>query len=355
MKQWFFITILFIITVTSCTPPSVSTKTSTTIESTSLRKLANERGFLIGTQVNVGILRYDDNYIKMLKQEFNLLVPEVEMKFSFIHQAKEVYYFRDADYLVNFAQNADMQVRGHTLLWYQFDPEWVKSSNFTKSEFIEILRDHITTVVGRYKGRIFAWDVVNEGINDDGSLRDNVWLRGIGPEYIDLAFQFAHEADPNALLFYNDYDGEGLSAKSDAIFAFVKSLRERNVPIDGVGLQMHVTLDNHPTPEDLRANIERLSKLGLIVHITEMDVRLRQPATASDLNAQAQIYKDIFEVCLSEKACSAFLMWGFTDKYSWINDAYPGFGDAHIFDNAYKPKPAYDAMIEILSEKINNP
>ncbi|MBM3126177.1 MAG: endo-1,4-beta-xylanase [Chloroflexi bacterium] len=366
MKHWACLTFLLIIATASCTPssatsspttpsPAVSTEPGLAIETMPLRQLADKQGILIGSQVNVGILRYDDKYTKTVKQEFNVLVPEVEMKFAFLHQAKEMYYFRDSDYLVDFAQKGNMKVRGHTLLWHQFDPEWIQTGNFTKGELIEILRDHINAVVGRYKGRIFAWDVVNEGINDDGTLRDTVWLRSIGPEYIDLAFQFAHNADPDATLFYNDYEAEGLGAKADAVFALVKSLRERNVPINGVGLQLHVTLNEHPSAEELSANIERLSKLGLIVHITEMDVRLHQPATADELDAQAQIFKDVFETCLSEKACQAFIMWGFTDKYSWIKDVYPGFGDAHILDNTYKPKPAYYVLKEVLLGKISSP
>ena len=134
-------------------------------------------------------------------------------------------------------------------------PAWLTEGTWTRDELIAIIREHITTVVGHYRGRVAAWDVVNEGVGDDGSLRDTIWLRGIGPEYIDMAFRWAHEADPDALLFYNDYAGEGLGTKSDAIYALVQGLLERGVPINGVGLQMHVSLRWSPQPQDVAANM----------------------------------------------------------------------------------------------------
>lgn len=134
------------------------------------------------------------------------------------------------------------------------------------------MREHVMTVVGRYKGRIYAWDVVNEAMADDGTLRDTIWLRNIGPEYIEMSFRWTHEADPQALLFYNDYGAEGLNIKSNAICNLVKSLLEEGVPIHGVGLQMHVSLENPSNPQEVAANIKRLNDLGLEVHITEMDV-----------------------------------------------------------------------------------
>ncbi len=317
-----------------------------------LRYLASQRGLLIGAAVDTDALQSDPAYAQALGREFNLVVPENVMKFSKIHPERQTYDFAAPDALVNFASANGMLVRGHTLVWYVEDPEWVNSSGSTKEELKQILHDHISTVVGRYKGRIFAWDVVNEALDDSGQLRDSVWLRGIGPEYIDLAFRWAHEADPNALLFYNDFKGEGLGPKSDAIYNLVKGLHERGVPIGGVGLQMHVSLDDHPSAADIKSNIERLAQLGLVVHITEMDVRLADPPDANSLNAQAQIYKDVLEACLSEKkACQALLTWGFTDKYSWIPNFYSGFGSGFIFDSSFNPKPAYNLMKETLGGK----
>jgi endo-1,4-beta-xylanase len=208
------------------------------------------------------------------------------------------------------------------------------------------------TVVGHYKGRIYAWDVVNEAINDDGTLRDTVWLRNIGSEYIELAFRWAHEADPQALLFYNDYGAEGLGVKSDAVYNLVKNLLEKGVPIHGVGLQMHVSLESPPNPQEVAANIKRLNELGLIVHITEMDVRLTTPPRWEDFVRQAEIYYSILKVCLSADNCKAFIMWGFTDKYSWIPGFFSGYGSALIFDESYSPKPAYYYITKAFIEHI---
>src|SRR5690606_5078017 len=137
------------------------------------------------------------------------------MKFGPLRPSRNTFNFNAADALIDFAEANDMQVRGHTLLWHNQNPDWLNNGNFSRDEMIEIMREHITTVVGRYRGRIVAWDVVNEAIADNGQLRNTIWLQTIGPEYIEMAFEFAHEADPQALLFYNDYNAEGSGTKSD--------------------------------------------------------------------------------------------------------------------------------------------
>jgi endo-1,4-beta-xylanase len=317
-----------------------------------LRYLASQHGLLIGAAVDAKALQSNPTYARTLSREFSIVVLENVMKFANIHPAVKTYNFTAADQLVDFATANGMLVRGHTLLWYREDPNWVKSGNYSKDQLIQILHDHIATVVGRYKGRIFAWDVVNEALDDNGHLRDNVWLRGIGPQYIDLAFQWAHQADPNALLFYNDYNAEGMGAKSNAIYDLVKGLKQRGVPIGGVGLQMHVTVNDHPSARDLKGNIQRLAALGLVVHITEMDVRLVQPASATSLAQQAQVYKGVLDACLAEAAaCQALITWGLSDKYSWVPGFYPGFGSALLFDTSFNPKPAYIMLKEALSGK----
>lgn len=319
-----------------------------------LRVLAEKCGIYIGAAVERSLLDIPE-YAYTLRQEFNMLTTENALKFGPVHPQPDIYYFDDADRIISFAESNGMKVRGHTLVWHQQLPTWITQGRYSREEWINILREHIMTVVGRYKGRVYAWDVVNEAINDDGTLRDTIWLRNIGPEYIELAFRWAHEADPQALLFYNDYGAEGLNAKSDAIYNLVKSLLEKGVPIHGVGLQMHISLENPPNPQEVAANIKRLNELGLEVHITEMDVRIRTPARWEDLIRQAEIYREILKVCLSAENCKAFVMWGLTDKYSWIPSHFSGYGAALIFDESYKPKPAYyyiaAAFIEYLTKE----
>jgi endo-1,4-beta-xylanase len=313
---------------------------------TSLRSLAQARHFSIGTAVDVDALQSEPQYSEKLASEFNMVTPEVTMKFDATEPQRGVYTFSEADSIVVFAGEHDMQVRGHNLVWYQALPVWLTAGKFTRSELMTILHDHIFAEVAHYRGQVNIWDVVNEAVNVDGSLRDSIWLRGIGPDYLDLAFRWAHEANPQARLFYNDYGGEGLGRKSDAIYALLKGLLQRGVPINGIGLQMHVSLDSYPKPRDVLVNMQRLVALGLEVQITEMDVRIQGDARSmqAKLEVQASIYRDMLSTCLSVNKCTAFVMWGFTDAHSWI-PAYTGHPDAPlIFDQKYRPKPAYFAL-----------
>ena len=323
--------------------------TAAPIPKDALRALAQRRGLLIGAAAAPGPLVQEALYAETLGREFNALTPENVMKFEAVEPSRGRYTFCEADQLVAFAQAHQMQVRGHTLVWHESLPAWLTGSPFTREELMAILRDHIYAVAGHYRGQLLAWDVVNEAIDNQGQLRDSIWLRGIGPEYIDLAFHWAHEADPHALLFYNDYGGEGLGRKSDAIYELVKGLTQRGVPLDGVGLQMHVGLAEAPPAEEVAANMERLAELGLIVHVTEMDVRLGGLGTPAELDAQARLYGDMLRTCLSASNCQAFVLWGFTDRYTWIPDLL-GRPDAPlIFDRDYRPKPAYGALQQALA------
>jgi endo-1,4-beta-xylanase len=326
-------------------------RTSTSPTSVSLRTLAQAHGLWMGAAVAVEPLRDEDLYAETLAREFNVLTAENAMKFGPLRPDPDHYSFDAADTIVDFAEENDLQVRGHTLVWHHQLPSWLTEGTWTRDELIQILQEHITTVVGHYRGRVEAWDVINEAIADNGRLRETIWLNGIGPEYIDMAFQWAHEADPDALLFYNDYNGEGLRTKSDAIYDLVQELLKRGVPVHGVGLQMHVSLDSFPTPQDVAANMERLSALGLKVHITEMDVRIQDPATEEDLARQASVYRDMLHVCLSVQNCKAFVLWGFTDRHSWIPQFVSGWDSALIFDNSYQAKPAYTALVDELSSR----
>jgi endo-1,4-beta-xylanase len=218
------------------------------------------------------------------------------------------------------------------------------------------LLDHITTVVNHFGSKVYAWDVVNEAFNDDGSMRDSIWYNqpgigfaGSGTPYIEQALQWAHAANPNAKLFYNDYDAETINQKSDAIYAMAKDFKKRGVPLDGIGFQTHVTL-NFDNPEKLASyakNLKRFAKLGLDLHITEMDIRLNDSSTTS-LNRQAKLYAEITELCLQQKHCKMLQTWGFTDKHSWIPGFFPGMDWGLMWDANYQKKPAYSAVEDAL-------
>jgi endo-1,4-beta-xylanase len=208
-----------------------------------------------------------------------------------------------------------------------------------------------------YAGQVFAWDVVNEALDENGNVRDSLWYNhpGIGfsrhgTKYIEQVFRWAHEADPHALLFYNEAEGEGLNRKSDSIYAMVKNFKRHGVPIDGVGLQLHVSLRGTDIPA-ITGNIQRLTELGVQVHITELDVSLPLDSSgqvrAEDLIRQAAMYRGIVRGCLNSTGCTAIQTWGFTDKYSWIGSHSRGArGQALPFDQAYQPKAAYHAVLE---------
>jgi endo-1,4-beta-xylanase len=313
-----------------------------------LRELIQAHGLHIGAAVGPSQLRCEPAYAEVLGREFDMLTTENALKFGPVHPAPSSYDWEDADKIIEYAEEHGMRVRGHTLVWHRQLPSWVEKRKWTREELIEVLHEHITTVVGRYRGRIAAWDVVNEAVEDDGSLRDTIWLRVIGPEYIEMAFRWAHEADPEARLFYNDYSCEDMGCKSDAVYTLVEGLVDKGVPIHGVGWQMHVALGSSPKPDDVRANLERLGGLGLEVQITEMDVRVRDSKPRT-LERQADVYADMMQACLDADNCTAFVLWGFTDRHSWVPGFFEGWGWALVFDEEYGPKPAYRRLQEALA------
>lgn len=314
-----------------------------------LRVAADKRGFYVGSAVAVTPLRNEAPYQDTLKREFNILVAENAFKWDSIHPGQNIYNFADTDAMVAFAEANGMKIRGHTLVWYNQLPGWLTNGNFTRDEVINLLRDHINTVMGRYKGRILAWDVVNEGIDDQtGGLRTaSFWYQKIGPDYIRLAFEFAHEADPAARLYYNDYSAEDMGQKANVVYNLLRDLKAAGVPVDGVGWQMHLLNGFHITDANWQ-NAERLQALGLEMMVTELDVRARVLLSTADLQTQAESYREVADFCLRQPNCKALVTWGFTDKYSWIPGVFPGMGDALIFDANYQPKPAYQSLQAML-------
>ena len=308
-----------------------------------LRALADRSGLLVGAAVASGPLRSDEAYRNVLAREYSVLTPENALKFGNVHPEPDRYDFRDFDQIVSFAEFHQMRVRGHTLVWHRQLPSWLEERNWTRDELTEVLRTHIHEVVGRYRGRVHYWDVVNEAISDFWGLRRTIWLRTLGPDYIEMAFRFAHEADPDALLFYNEYGVEGLGRKSERMYELVSGLLQRGVPIHGVGLQTHIT-QTIPSPGELGANLRRIETLGLRIHLTEVDVGVPQPTTEGRLLKQAVLYQQLMDSCLAVRSCGAFVTWGFTDAHSWVPSFFPGLGAALPFDSELRPKLSYGAL-----------
>lgn len=325
----------------------------------SLREASTSCGVLVGTAVRPTLFS-EAAYAATLAYEYNMIEPEDAMKWWMVRPAADRFDFSDGDKVVRFAEVHGMKVRGHCLVWDHSNPKWLTDGQFSPAQLLHLLEEHIETVAKHYAGQVFAWDVVNEALDENGNLKDSIWynqpgvgLSDEGTAYLEQSFRWAHQADPRALLFYNDAGGEGLNRKSDAIYAMVKDFRSRGVPIDGVGIQMHISQPDYDT-DAIAANIARLTKLGLQIHITELDVSLpidsEGVAQKEDLLRQAEIYRGVVRACMSNPGCTAIQTWGFTDKYSWIGSHTHGTrGAALPFDRSYKPKPAYGAMLKELT------
>jgi endo-1,4-beta-xylanase len=326
----------------------------------SLREAADRAAVLVGTAVRPSQFS-ERAYATTLAREFNMIEPEDVMKWWVVRANADTFDFRQADDVVHFAQAHGMKVRGHCLVWGLENPAWLTQGQFTPGRLSDLLHEHITKEMKHYAGQVFAWDVVNEAFDESGNVRDSLWynqpgigLAGKGTAYIEQAFRWAHEADPQALLFYNEAEGEGMNRKSDAIYTMVKDFKARRVPIDGVGLQLHISSLNFDVAA-VAANIARLAALGVQIHITELDVSLLLDARGEvihpdDLARQAEIYRAIVRACLQSRGCTAIQTWGFTDKYSWIGShSHDTRGRALLFDRSYQPKQSYRAVLDELS------
>jgi endo-1,4-beta-xylanase len=322
--------------------------------------------FPIGVAVSPQALKTDQ--ATLIVEQFNSMTPENAMKMGPIHPKENEYFWSHADSIVAFAQRNNLKLRGHTLCWHSQTPKWLftdeKGVTVSKEVLLKRLKDHITAVATRYKGKVYAWDVVNEAISDkpDEFLRNSEWLKICGEEYITKAFQYAHEADPNALLFYNDYN-EINPVKREKIFKLVKGLKDAGVPIHGIGLQGHWAL-NEPSRSQLDSTLTRFSELGLKIQITELDISVypkehtARERKAEDYDSnftkekeakQIEVYKMCFELFRKHKdAISGVTFWNISDRHSWL-DNFPVRGRKDyplLFDKDLKPKKAYWAVVD---------
>ena len=319
----------------------------------SLRAVADERGFDVGAAVDPDSLRNDVSYRDTLAREFNALTPENALKMGPLRPSRGTYDFTDADAVVNFGRTHDMTVRGHTLVWHNQTPTWFQSWDYTDDQLRDFLRDHVHTVAGRYRSKIDAWDVVNEAVADDGTMRETIWYDAMGEEYLDRAFEWANEVAPDTDLYYNDYGADAVNEKSDAIYELMERLLDRGVPVDGVGLQLHA-LGSRPDPDSVAENVRRFRDLGLDVQITEMDVSFPADEVPDDpLEAQAEYYGDVVRACL-DAGCETLVTWGVNDANTWVH-GFKDFGsrysgDPLLFDRRNDPKPAYRAVKDGLAE-----
>jgi endo-1,4-beta-xylanase len=316
-------------------------------QQTALRDLAAARGITIGTAVADGPLQNNTGYRERLGAEFGTVTPEDALKWAVVEPVRGQFDFSGGDRIVDFAAQHGQAVRGHTLVWHTSLPGWLTGGGFSADELRTILKQHIETMMTRYRGRIAAWDVVNEVLEEDGTLRHSIWLDNLGPGYIADAFRWARAADPQAKLYLNEYGAEQGKAKAEGLHALVRDLKAQGVPIDGVGFQTHVLAWTRLSA--LGDMMRRVAALGIDVAITELDVRVPLPADAMRLSQQADVYGRAVRACLSLSRCRSITVWGFTDAVSWVPANYPGWGAATLLDSSLAAKPAYLRVSETLT------
>ncbi len=282
--------------------------------------------------------------------EFNYVTPEDEMKWDVTEPQRGTFTFDEGDRIVEFAEKNGMKVKGHTLVWHNQLPAWL--NNLSETELRAALESHIEGVMAHYKGRVIAWDVVNEAFDDDGSLRDSIWSQKLGKSFIEDAFKTARAADPDVKLYYNDYDIESAYDKADSVYEMVKDFKTRGVPIDGVGMQMHTrTTDEDPPVPEFVANLERLLALGVEVVLSEMDVRYCADGTDEK---QKKRFHDIIAACVAHTGCGAITIWGITDEYSFLNDRtdLQCAGSLPprplLWNDDFQKKPSFDGVMDAL-------
>jgi len=326
----------------------------------------------LGSAVRLASLRDDERYRDTFLREFDSLTPENEMKMQALQPRRGHYDFAATDELVRFARRNRKAVRGHTLVWGQALPLWLVDhgaldriglrlppialprlpdplgklvgdtttllTGWRRDELMEVMKDHIRTVMRRYKDSIVEWDVVNEPMADNGSLAPTVWQRFIGPQHIEQALRTARAVDPNARLFINDYAVEFPGPKLEGLVRLARDLVARGVPLDGIGLQSHTHIAGYTDEATLTRTMRRFTRLGLEVQITEMDVgtSLLDVGRPERLQRQALAYR----ACNAVSQCTRFTTWGFTDAVSWLSAGESGL----LFDGRYRPKPAYGAV-----------
>jgi len=332
---------------------------------TSLKRNAD---FPIGTAIKITTLSKDTILQKLQKNNFNSITSASDMKMNKIMPKEGIFYWKDVDSIVNYAQKNNQRVFGHNLIWHSSTPNWVQQKALKDSLWLgKFMKEYITTYVSRYKGKVAAWDVVNEGLESaGGAIRETMWYKAMGKDYIAKAFTYAHEADPNAILFYNDFNIERDTIKLNATLKLINNLRNEGVPISGIGFQMHIRMD---IPDEvITYSLKKASETGLQIHLSEVDIifnkhddtrnggiQLYEKLTEKMKEAQARKYKNLikmYRTIVPKEQQYGITFWDFTDRDTWINGFFNMKDWPTIYDENLKPKPAYFGVLEGLKETL---
>jgi endo-1,4-beta-xylanase len=309
----------------------------------------------MGTAVDTPMFLSSPLHNSIVAGEFSMITPANSMKMNLIEPTQGVFDYTDTDALAAWAKANGLEFRGHPLVWHTQTPSWLTDGTWDATSLTAVMYAHIDGVLGHYVGQFPYWDVVNEAIdqvNGTWTFRSTIWHDTIGDNFMDLAFQHAHMVDPNAKLFYNDYNIEQKgNAKADKVFEVVSDMKTRGIPIDGVGFQGHYyvqpdgsTSGGVPNMKAIADNMARYAAINVEVHITECDFRIGKPLDDSKTQIQTKFYADLLQVCIDAPNCSHFTLWGLSDADSWVPGTFPDYDYAHVWDKQLMPKPAYEAM-----------
>lgn len=301
-----------------------------------LAEAGSKAGIHIGIATNsFNVTGNNAAYQTVAKSQFDMVVCENEMKFQPSEPSRGKFSYQGGDKVYDFAKANGMAMRGHNFLWHS-QSGWAQTYNGSRTEMLSIMKTHIDSVGGHFKTKILEWDVLNEITSDGGGgLRNSFWQTRIGDDYPDSAFVYSHQViGGNGFLYYNDYGAEGLNAKSNSIYALAKRLKAAKIPIDGIGLQCH--LSKGLNAKDISANIKRLGELGLRVSMTEIDIK----------NGTSQDWTNLMGACLENFNCVSFVTWGLDDAISWLGSGC----DCLLYDGQLKPKPHVQALIDALAK-----
>ncbi|GKT51957.1 endo-1,4-beta-xylanase 1 [Colletotrichum spaethianum] len=305
-----------------------------------------------GTATDNGELS-DSAYTSITKDAnlFGQMTPGNGQKWDYVEATQGIFTYSYADVVPDFAKKNGQILRCHTLLYRAQTPSWVTNGKWTKAQMTSVITTHINNVVGHYKGECYAWDVANEAIDDDGNYRqDTAFYNVLGLDYMTLAFNTAHAADPAAKLYYNDYNIENVNAKQQKTLELVRFIQESGAPIHGVGMQGHFIVGSMPSQEDLETAANQYTALGVEVAYTEFDVKFTSlPYTAAGLKSQGDAYAAVIKACLNVEGCVGWTIWDWTDKYSWVPGTFPGQGGACLWNSNFEPKPAYYSVSSALA------
>ncbi len=317
--------------------------------------LKNKVDFHCGVVVDMSKVDFIDDYEQIVKNQFSSATAENIMKPFYLHPSENVYYWEDADRLADYCAANSLRLHGHTLIWHQQLPHWMTNYEGFKADWENMLKEHITQIVGHFKGRVASWDVVNEAFNDDGTLRNNIWKQNIGIGYLEKAFIYAHEADPNAQLFYNDYSVVINPIKRKAILSYFNQLKVKGIPIDGIGLQMHI-FNGFPENIEISNAFDEIWKNDYLIHISELDISMNPLsvnmdfAPQNELTRQAEKYLYVFKSYdrIPNQYKFGITVWGVGDGDSWIRYYYSRDDYPLLFDDNYQAKPAFCKLISNL-------